>query len=207
MPPKQRFSYEDVVEAAFAVVRREGWQGLSARAIAKELNASTRPIYDHLKSMRHIEEEVVKKALAYFVEFINRDRTGDRWLDQALGYVMFADQERHLFRCINDEKHIQAQKKFARTHWDKLDEELSADPRFKALSKAERDRIRIARWFMIHGLSFLVSNGWILLPRKEKAVLSELVGMPLLDFLRTANQALYDGFVKSVDLKDQSEER
>ncbi|MCF8051921.1 MAG: TetR/AcrR family transcriptional regulator [Desulfobacterales bacterium] len=206
MPPKQRFSYEDVVEAAFAVVRREGWQGLSARAIAKELNASTRPIYDHLKSMRHIEEEVVKKALTYFVEFISRDRTGDRWLDQALGYVLFADQERHLFRCINDEKHIQAQKKFARTHWDKLDEQLSADPRFKGRSKAERDRIRIARWFMIHGLSFLVSNGWILLPREEKSVLSEQVGMPLLDFLRTANQALYDGFIQSVEQEDPSEE-
>ena len=202
MPPKQRFSREDVVDAAFAVVRREGWPGLSARAIAKELNSSTRPIYDHLESMKHIEDEVVKKALACFVDFISRDRTGDKWLDQALGYVMFADREKHLFRCINDEKHIPAQKKFAREHWDRLGDQLSGDPRFKGLSREEKNRVRVARWFMLHGLSFLISNGWFSLPEGEKSVLVERLGLSLVDFLRMANQALYDGFIKAIEDDD-----
>lgn len=203
MPPKQRFSREDVLDAAFSVVRREGWQGLSARAIAKELNSSTRPIYDHLESMKHIEEEVVKKALARFVEFIGRDRTGDKWLDQALGYVLFADQERHLFRCINDEKHIPAQRKFAREHWDRLGEQLANDPRFKDLSKDEKNQIRIARWFMIHGLSFLVSNGWFSLPEAEKSMLVEHLDLSLVGFLRMANQVVYDGFKKAFENEDE----
>jgi AcrR family transcriptional regulator len=203
MPPKQRFSREDVLEAAFSVVRREGWEGLSARAIAKELNSSTRPIYDHLQSMKHIEDEVVKKALTRFVEFIGRDRTGDKWLDQALGYVLFAEQERHLFRCINDEKHIPAQRKFAREHWDRLGEQLSADPRFKDLSQGEKNKIRIARWFMIHGLAFLVSNGWFSLPEAERSLLIERLELSLVDFLRMANQAVYDGFKKAFENEDE----
>ena len=199
MPPKQRFSYEDIVDAAFTIVRRKGWQGLSARTIAKELNASTRPIYDYLKSMKHIEDEVVKKALAFFVDFINQERTGDRWLDQALGYVLFAERERHLFRCINDEKHLPAQRAFSKLHWHRLGEQLKEDPRFKDLNQEEQNRVRIARWFMVHGLSFLVSNGWIALDAGEDSVLSEQVKMSLVDFLRTANQAVYDGFAHCLD--------
>jgi AcrR family transcriptional regulator len=197
MPPKQRFSREDVLDAAFSVVRREGWPGLSARAIAKELNSSTRPIYDHLESMKHIEEEVVKRALAQFVAFIGRDRTGDKWLDQALGYVLFADREKHLFGCINDEKHIPTQRKFAGEHWDRLGEQLADDPRFKGLSKSEVNRIRLARWIMIHGLAVLVSSGWFSLPRGDKTVLFEQLNISLLEFLRIANQGVYEGFQKA----------
>ena len=117
MAPKRQFSRQDIIEASFNVVRKHGWQGLSARAIASELKSSTRPIYDHHESMKNIEAQVVKKALAYFVDFISQERTGDKWLDQALGYVLFASQEKHLFRCINDEKHIHLQKQYAKEHW------------------------------------------------------------------------------------------
>ena len=159
MPPKQRFMPEDVIEAAFQAVRKQGWGGFSARTIANELNSSTRPIYDYFNSMENIEAEVVKKILAYFVDYISQERTGDRWLDHALGYVLFASEEKHLFRCINDEKHTLFQKQFARGHWVKLGEDLATEERFKDLPARTMQRIRAARWIMIHGLSYLISNG------------------------------------------------
>ena len=117
MPPKQRFTPQDVIEAAFCVVRKQGWEKFSARTIASELNSSTRPIYEYFDSMENIEAEVVKKALAYFVEFLSRDITGDKWRDQALGYVLFAAREKHLFQCINGEKPTPYQKQFAKKPW------------------------------------------------------------------------------------------
>ncbi len=197
MPPKQRFSSEDVIAAAFNVVRQHGWQGLSARAIAKELNASTRPIYDHLKSMKNIEKGVVKKALAMYVEYIGRDRTGDKWLDQALGYVLFAKNEKHLFRCINDEEHVQYQREFAKQHWAALGEQLTDDARFKDLPDNIKNRIRVVRWFLLHGISYLVSNGWLELPDGEDTMLYDtFAGISLTDFLDKANNAIYEGFKK-----------
>ena len=195
MPPKQKFSREDVIEAAFQIVRRHGWQGLSARAIAKELDASTRPIYDYFQSMKRIEMEVVKKALAVFVEFIGRDRTGDKWLDQALGYILFAGTEKHLFRCINDETHIHYQKEFARQHWLALRDQLSDDERFQGLPEKAIDRIRVVRWFLVHGIAFLAANGWMDFPEAEDTTgLKDFIGMNLKDFLAKTNQAIYDGF-------------
>ncbi len=194
MPPKQRFSQQEVIEAAFQVVRKKGWQGFSARTIANELNSSTRPIYDYFDSMEHIETEVVKKILAYFIDFLRQARTGDTWLDQALGYVLFAGEEKHLFRCINDEKHTPIQKQFARQHWVTLGEELAADERFKDLPDESRHRIRAARWIMIHGLSCLISNGWIKTPTGKDSVLSDEMDGTLVEFLKKVNHGLYEEF-------------
>ena len=194
MPPKQRFTPQDVIEAAFQVVRKQGWEGFSARTIANELNSSTRPIYDYFNSMENIEAEVVKKILTYFVEFLSRERTGDKWLDQALGYVLFAAEEKHLFRCINDEKHTPFQRQFARHHWVELGEALSEDERFKNISAESKHKVRAARWIMIHGLSYLISNGWFKTPIKEDSILSEEIGFTLAEFLKKVNHGLYEEF-------------
>jgi AcrR family transcriptional regulator len=194
MPPKQRFSPKDVIEAAFQVVRKQGWGGFSARTIANELNSSTRPIYDYFNSMENIEAEVVKKILAYFVDFLSRERTGDKWLDQALGYVFFASEEKHLFRCINDEKHTPFQRQFARQHWIQLGEELNTDDRFADLSVESMHKIRAARWIMIHGLSYLISNGWFKPPKTENSILSKEMGYTLGEFLKKVNHGLYQEF-------------
>ena len=196
MAPKRQFSRQDIIEASFNVVRKHGWQGLSARAIASELKSSTRPIYDHHESMKNIEAQVVKKALAYFVDFISQERTGDKWLDQALGYVLFASQEKHLFRCINDEKHIHLQKQYAKEHWVALGEQLLKDERFEGLPEKTKNKIRAARWILVHGLAFLVNSGWYELSASEDSIISEDMGATLTTFLEKANQGLYEAFKK-----------
>jgi AcrR family transcriptional regulator len=194
MPPKQRFNPQDVIEAAYRVVRKQGWEGFSARTIADELNSSTRPIYDYFYSMENIEAEVVKKALAYFVEYLSRERTGDKWLGQALGYVLFANEEKHLFRCINDEKHTPFQKQFAKRHWVELGKKLSSDERFKDMSDETKHKIRVARWMLVHGLACLVSSGWFNSPISEESTLSKELGINLVNFLEKVNHGLYEEF-------------
>ena len=194
MPPKQRFTAQDIIDAAFRVVRRQGWEGFSARTIATELNASTRPIYDHFNGMENIEAEVVKKALATFVDFLGRERTGDPWLDQALGYILFAVEEKHLFRCINDEKHSPMQRQFARPHWTALGEMLASDQRFEGLEEDDIHRIRVARWMLAHGLASLVTSGWFETPVSEESQLSGRIGLSLVDFVDRINRGLIFAF-------------
>jgi len=125
MPPKAKFSKESVVDAAFQVVRKKGWQGLTARSIANELNSSTNPIYSHLKSMKDLEEKVVKKAIDLFEEYILTPREGDQWINQAFGYLLFAVHEKYLFKAIHDENHSMIYKKHSERLWEKGGEALS----------------------------------------------------------------------------------
>jgi hypothetical protein len=149
--------------------------------------------------MQHIEEEVVKRALASFVECISRDRTGDKWLDQALGYVLFANKEKHLFRCINDEKHTHLQQKYAPEHWKMLGKQLATDKRFQDMPEDDASRIRAVRWIFLHGMSYLVSNGWIPLPESGEDALGAFIDMQLADLLRRVNKAVYAEFQKKSD--------
>jgi len=175
MPPKVKFKKESIVNAAYEIVRKNGWQDLSARSIAEELKSSTRPIYSHLQSMENLEEAVVKKAMALLEEYIRTPRTGDKWLDQGYGYVLFANREKYLFKAIFDEKHNHLYKKFSAEIFRKLGEDLSDDPDFKVLSEEHQTNIRKVRWVYVHGLASLLANSFEFEEYKTEEELAHLI--------------------------------
>ena len=175
MPPKVKFKKESIVNAAYEIVRKNGWQGLSARSIAEELKSSTRPIYSHLKSMNNLEEEVVKKAMELLEEYIRTPRTGDKWLDQGYGYVLFANREKHLFKAIFDEKHNHFYKKISAEIFRKNGEDLSDDPDFKDLPQGFQTNMRKVRWVYVHGLASLLANSFEFDEYKTEEELAHLI--------------------------------
>ncbi len=160
MPPKVKFEKENIIQAAFNIVRKNGWQGLSARAIAEELNSSTRPIYTHLKSMKDLEENVVKKAILLLEEYASKTRTGDKWADHGLGFVLFAKNEKQLFKAIFDEKHNHFYKKFSLELFNKMGEDLKDYPLFKDFPEERKNNLRIIRATVDHGIAFMLANSY-----------------------------------------------
>jgi len=153
MAPQTKFHKTDTIEAAFSIVRRHGWEKLSARSIAAELGSSTMPIYSNLKSMGDLEETIVKKALDLLLSFQKTPRTGDPILDLGLGYVLFAKHERHLFKAINDEKHGQLQVKLGEENFEFVVQALSKDPRSKGMSRDQLRKMVFFWWIFVHGLA------------------------------------------------------
>ena len=158
MPPKFKFTREEIIAAAFQIVRRKGWVALTTRSLAAELGSSARPIYSFFKSMADLEEEIVKKAVDLLYKTMIRKRTGDPWIDHGIGYVMFAWKEKHLFRAVNDENHIVYFKKYGDLIWATLTGSLSDYPAFKGLSDEQIYKIQGTRWLFAHGLAFQASN-------------------------------------------------
>ncbi len=175
MPPKVKFEKESIVTAAYEIVRKNGWEGLSARSIAEELKSSTRPIYSHLKSMNDLEEEVVKKTMALLEEYIRTPRTGDKWLDQGYGYVLFANREKKLFKALFHEKHNHLYKKFSAEIFTKLGEDLSDDPGFKDLPEDFQTNMRKVRWVYVHGLASLLADSFEFDEYKTEEELADLI--------------------------------
>ena len=99
MPVKSRFAVEDIVDAAFRIIRRR-FDKCSARSIAHEAE-----LVDHahllvLSSMKELEKAVIKKALDLLISYETKVGTGDLFLDMGIGYIMFAKTEKHLFRML-----------------------------------------------------------------------------------------------------------
>ncbi|MFH1137448.1 MAG: TetR/AcrR family transcriptional regulator [Pseudomonadota bacterium] len=158
MPPKPKFNAEDIIEVAFNIVRWNGWEALSARAVAEELNSSTMPVYFHFKSMENLEEEIVKKALALLLEYQNKITTGDVLLDFGVGYVSFSREEQHLFKGIIDRKYSHLLAKHGQMNFDFLTAALARDDRFKRFSQEELRKILFVLWVFIHGLAQLSNS-------------------------------------------------
>ncbi len=191
MPPKIKFQRESIVSAAFNVVRKQGWQGLTARTIASELNSSTNPIYSHLNSMKDLEEEVIKKAIDLFEEYITTPRTGDTWMDQAFGYLLFAIREKDLFKAIHDENHTMLYKKHSEKLWDATGKTLSDYYLFKDLPEDIIFKIRHSRWVYIHGLASLFTNSF-----QFDAVKTD---DDLFDMIQHASMAIFRGVKDNPD--------
>jgi AcrR family transcriptional regulator len=202
MPPKAKFSSERVIEAAFSIVRREGWPALSARSIAKELGASTGPIYAYLPSMTDIEEAVVEKALDLYHRYLSAPQTGDPWLDSGIGYVRFALEEQQLFRCINDEKHTPMQRSLGRKLWEQLSMDLKDYPMFNGLDDDLVIRIRMARWMLVHGLASLVNMGWFRVDTKNRLTINDKKQVSIEMLVRYLSIALCRGMKEEGEIPD-----
>jgi hypothetical protein len=171
MPPKFKFSREEIITRGFDIVRRRGWRGLSTRALAASLGASARPIYSFFKSIEELEEEIVKKAVRLLFSYMTRSWTGDPWEDHGIGYVMFAQDEKHLFRGCNDQRHIEYYKKYGDVIWETLTASLVDYPHFRGLSEDQIYQIQLTRWLYAHGLAFQVSAPPPGLWNEEKIIL------------------------------------
>jgi AcrR family transcriptional regulator len=160
MPRKTKFCEDDILNAAFVVVRRNGITELSTRAIAREMNCSTMPVYSFLKSKRNLEAQVIQMAYKELYTYQTTSRTGDVFLDMGVGYVLFARNEKHLFRCISNELHVDTLKKYNEQHFDLLLEKLSDYPFVQGMTAEQIRKFFMQGWIYSHGLATLVNIGY-----------------------------------------------
>jgi len=158
MPPKIRFHNEDIIQAAFQVLQNKGWDSVSARSIAKALQSSTTPIYTYLKSMKNLEGELIKRSFDVLQNYQRRMETGDALLNKGVGYVLFAMQEKYLFRFLYGEKSMELNIKYGTALFDADLETMSAYPVMKDLSHEQRRKILFSGYVFCHGLANLLNN-------------------------------------------------
>ncbi len=203
MAPQTKFHKTDTIEAAFSIVRRHGWEKLSARSIAAELGSSTMPIYSNLKSMGDLEETIVKKALDLLLSFQKTPRTGDPILDLGLGYVLFAKHERHLFMAINDEKHGQLQVQLGEENFEFLVQALSEDARAKGMSRDQLRKLMFFWWIFVHGLANINNN--LAGQELNNYVGREFNESEIADCIREAGELIMRGFLVDAQGPEKTE--
>jgi hypothetical protein len=161
--PLKKFTHADIVEAAFNITRKRGWEKCTARAIAKELGSSTMPIYSALKSMKNLENQIDQKAIDLLLSFQTRQRTGMVFLDMGVGYVLFAQEEKNLFRKmyfseIGKDKILRLFNKYRAYIFDQLLAFLKNDKMLKELSVKQKKDVLYRMWVFSHGLAVLLNN-------------------------------------------------
>ncbi len=101
MPPKAKFTREEIIEAALRIVKTEGFEALTSRALGKHLGSSARPIFTVFQSMDEVQQAVLQAAKALYKEYVEQ---GLKWEHPFKGvgtqYILFSVKEPKLFQLL-----------------------------------------------------------------------------------------------------------
>lgn len=79
MPPKAKFSKEEITEAAVNIVKSEGLQALTARALGAKLGTSSSPIFTVFQNMDEVQQEVLKSANQLYQNYLEIDMKSKKY--------------------------------------------------------------------------------------------------------------------------------
>ena len=101
MPPKARYTKEQITDVAYGMVRKYGSDMISARNLAAELGTSTSPIFAAFESIDEVLSAVEKKAERLYVSYLSEGLAQlPAFKGAGLKYIQFAKDEPELFKFL-----------------------------------------------------------------------------------------------------------
>ena len=101
MPPRVKFTKEEIVEAALRVTREGGIDSLTARSLAAELGASTRPMFTYFETVDELKREVHEAAKGVYRDYVERGLAEPvPFLGVGQNTIRFAREEPELFKLL-----------------------------------------------------------------------------------------------------------
>lgn len=182
MPKKVIYKKEEIIEKAYEVLKESGLNSITARNLAKSLKTSPAPIYGYFSSMDILKDELIKKAKEQFLSYVTKEYTEKPFLNAGMGFVIFAREEKELFRSIflmnSSYRDIISEFKTL------IFEEIKKDSRFMGVEEEKKDWLFEKCWIYAHGFATLISMGF------NKDSSDESIKTNLLDMLIFFNHIL-----------------
>lgn len=161
MPPKAKYTREEIIEIAFQMAREKGIDSVVARELGKKLGTSSSPIFTAFKNMEELQLAVRDRAMQEFENFIK----------EALNYtpafkyvgvkmVQFAMQEPKLFQLLYMREHEESQKfeDLVKELGDTVDVCLDVIEKDYALTRGEAEVLFQQVWLHTFSICVLAAN-------------------------------------------------
>lgn len=101
MPPKPKFTRNEIIQVAVQIVREQGVEAVTSRELAKKLGSSACPIFTVFSNMGEIHSELINYAKLLYREYVKeglQQKNAFRGVGSA--YVKFALNEPKLFQIL-----------------------------------------------------------------------------------------------------------
>ena len=101
MPPKAKFTKEQITKAALGVVSEKGAHALTAKELGAALGTSTTPIFTLFNSMQEVQDAVMLAAMERFEEYAHKAAHIKPVFKQVgMQMILFAKEEPKLYQLI-----------------------------------------------------------------------------------------------------------
>ncbi len=161
MPPKFRFTREEIVDTALTIVREEGFPALTARALADRLGSSTKPIFGLFANMEEVQQAVLQAADGRYQRYLADAMSSGEYPPykaSGMGYIRFAMEEPRLFRLLfmrdRSAEVIREDRESIRPLLDLLQGTLG-------LSEDKAYLFHMESWVFVHGLAAMIATNYV----------------------------------------------
>lgn len=169
LPPKFKFTKEQILSASLELVRKEGRDAVTARKVAEALHASSKVIFGLFDSMEALQNDLVLAAQRHFDAFADQMIREGRYLPyKAIGmaYIRYAAEERELFRLLY--MRDRSAERAALQDDEKAVRVLMENYR---ISENQARNMQLHMWFYVHGIASLIATGYLPLDEEKTSQL------------------------------------
>ncbi len=161
MSRKATITQEEIVNAAFKITVKEGFDQITSRKLAGAAGCSTQPIFRIYDNMDELKKDVALKAIAYFEDFCrSREKTHERaFVDLGLSYIRFAQENPNLFKLLfvsNDGKDSRSMYDIVNGSDENVVREVS---RAREAGVRDAEHLFMKMWIFIHGAGCMAVTG------------------------------------------------
>lgn len=197
MPPKKKFTKEQIVDAAFEIAKQEGIDSITIRKVATKLGSSIAPIYVNFNDADELVREVIHKTVELSNHILQENHTGNPFHDMGVASLRFARDYSVLFRDLvwNPNKYVH---EYEQEMNPVLLDQMKEDADLQGFSDDELRLILLKMRACTLGLSIMVANGMLPEDVDEKAVIQIMDSMAE-DVVMTARLRKNEGLDERID--------
>lgn len=160
MPPKCKFTRQEVVQAALDMTRESGINSVTARALGDWLGSSSRPIFSLFQSMQEVQQEVIQAADTLYQEYLRQDMESGKYpvyKASGMAYIRFAREEKELFKLLfmRDRSGEQI------SGGSELSEIIQIVQRNTGLSEQDATMLHLEMWVYVHGIATMIATSYL----------------------------------------------
>ncbi|MCM1299973.1 MAG: TetR/AcrR family transcriptional regulator [Firmicutes bacterium] len=162
MPPKSKFTKEEIIAAAVRIAEEQGIEGITARALGEKLGSSARPVFTVFKNMEELIGEVIKAVRELYNAYIKKGLGCEiAFKGVGLEYVKFAVEKPRLFQILfmfNDDKKSDINSILPKID-DNYDKILRSITDSYGIDKENALILYRHLWIYTHGIASLIATG------------------------------------------------
>ncbi|MBR6100917.1 MAG: TetR/AcrR family transcriptional regulator [Ruminococcus sp.] len=162
MPPKCKFTKDEIIAAALDIAREQGLEAVTARALGDKLSSSSKPIFSIFENMEQVQEETLLAARALYNEYIAKALASDQpFREVGSQYIRFAVTEPKLFQMLFMSE--QTEKRSALGILPMIDDNyediLASVQKGYGLDETTAKSFYRHLWIYTHGIASLIATG------------------------------------------------
>lgn len=161
MPPKFKFTREEMVQAALELTREGGISTVTARALGAKLGCSAKPIFGLFENMEEVQREVLKKAGQLYQRYVQEDMSSGRYPPykaSGMAYIRFAKEEKELFKLLFMRDRSQEAVEEDRGQLRPL---LDIIQKNTGLSEEDAFLFHLEMWLYVHGIATMIATSYL----------------------------------------------